>query len=206
MSIVASAAATLVILVGTHALLRDRIAANQHHAALSPLLAAFPVVQRQHITLQIAGSLDDTDALGLRASTPFYRAFDGEKLIGWLIPAVARQGYNGDISLVTAINPAGEIIGTQVLDQRETAGLGDRIDRAKSKWLDTFNGHSLSNPSEGAWYVTRDSGRFDAITGATVTSRAVIQAIRYTLLYFQEHRTDFLAAGDAQISADSTHE
>lgn len=207
LSIVAIVAAALVILVGAHVLLRDGIAANQHHAALAPLLAAFPLEQRQHITLQTAGSLDDADTLGLRVATPFYRAFDGDKLIGWLIPAIARQGYNGDIALVTAINAEGEIIGTAIMRHRETAGLGDRIERAKSNWLDNFNGHSLRNPSEGAWYVAQDNGRFDAITGATVTSRAVTQAIRHTLIYFQHHRADFLVAGDnLPMPTSSAHE
>lgn len=209
-SIALIAAVALAILVGTHALLRERITANQRDAALLPLLDVFPSAQRAQITLQIAGSLDDADSLGLREKTPFYRALNGDKLIGWLLPAMARHGYNGDISLMTAINTEGEIIGVQVLSHRETTGLGDRVDRAKSNWLDHFNNHSLRNPSEGAWYVTQDNGRFDAMTGATVTSRAMTQAIRGTLIYFQEHRTDFLANGDAPITAptpaSSAHE
>lgn len=204
LTVLATAFMAVALLGGGHALLSNRIADNKHRAALQSLLAAFPSEQRAHITLHEIGSLDDADLLGLRAPTSFYRAEKNGGTIGWLLPATARNGYNGDIELVAAIDPHGNIIGTQVLAQRETAGLGDRVERPRSNWLDGFNGHSLRNPTAGAWYVAKDGGKFDQITGATMTSRAVTQAVRQTLMYFEQHRDAFTAS--QPVTADNSHE
>jgi electron transport complex protein RnfG len=80
---------------------------------------------------------------------------------------------------------------------RETAGLGDAIDAAKSDWVQRFNGKSLTAPALERWAVEQDDGDFDSITGATVTSRAVVNAVKNTLLYFQQHRAELYAASAA---------
>lgn len=194
-----AAIAALAMVIGTYALLRDRIDDNRRRAALAPLLQTLPAAWREDAALHAAGELSDADLLGLRGPTAFYRAQRDGRTIGWLIPATARHGYNDDIALITAVDPNGNVLGTQVLAQRETAGLGDRIMRDKSDWLDQFGNRSLRSPTAGSWYVARDGGKFDQITGATVTSRAVTQAVRDTLVYFEQHRGDFSAE-------DITHE
>lgn len=200
--VLACGAAALTLLIGLHSALRSRIASNAEQAALQPLLAVFPSAQRDAITLQPAGMLDDGDTLGLREPQAFYRARRDGQTVAWLLPALARNGYNGDISVITALAADGTVIGTQVLAQHESAGIGDRVERARSDWLDQFSGRSLANPRLGAWYVAKDGGRFDQITGATATSRAVTQAVRQTLLYFQRHRTELIAASHE----DNAHE
>ena len=201
-AVMAFGAIALMLLFGLHSALRARIESNAEQAALQPLLAAFPRAQRDAITLQAAGLLDDADTLGLREPQPFYRARRDGQTVAWLLPARARNGYNGDISIITALAIDGTVIGTQVLVQHESPGIGDRVERGRSDWLDQFGGHSLDKPRLGAWYVAKDGGRFDQITGATVTSRAVTQAVRQTLLYFQRHRGELIAVSDE----DNAHE
>jgi electron transport complex protein RnfG len=190
------AALAIVGLFGARTLLSDRIDANRQRAAMQPLIQAFPMSQREQITLEMAGTLADSDTLELREPMPFYRVLVNRKLLGWMIPATARQGYNGDIRLITAIDTHGNIIGVQILSQRETPGLGARIERSQTAWIDRFTGRSLHDPSIGAWYVAKDGGKFDELTGATVTSRAVTRSVQRTLIYFREHAATFSEAND----------
>lgn len=98
--------------------------------------------------------------------------------------AIAADGYNGDIKLVVAVSEQGKVLGTRVLMHNETPGLGDKIERRKSKWIDAFVNSSLDNKR---WDVKKQGGDFDAFTGATITPRAVIKAVQKVL---QVHRQD----------------
>jgi len=90
----------------------------------------------------------------------------------------APDGYNGDIKLVVAISIAGKVLGVRVLSHSETPGLGDKIEHRKSNWVDNFKGASLETST---WAVNKEGGDFDAFTGATITPRAVIKAMKNVL-------------------------
>lgn len=182
-------AAELIFSLNT--LLNDRITQNQNIAVQQPLLDTFPQSLRHRIVLSKAGTLDDSEYLGLRVPTPFYRAVSDGNLVSWLLPVIAREGYGGDIELVIAIDVRGQIIGVQVLQHRETTGLGDRIEHRNSQWLDIFRDHSLQNPNPGQWFLRADNGAFDGITGATVTTRAVTSAVKNALEFYTSHPTVF---------------
>ncbi len=89
---------------------------------------------------------------------------------------------------MVAINPQGSLLGVRVLSHKETAGLGDAIEKHKSDWIDSFNHRSLINTPERAWQLKRDGGNFDQFTGATITPRAVVKAVHNSLLYYQQHK------------------
>ena len=93
--------------------------------------------------------------------------------------------------------------GVRVVSHRETPGLGDAIDVDKSGWILQFDGLTLAMPERALWAVNKDEGYFDTITGATVTSRAVVQGVKNTLLYFERHRDELFA--DAAGAADPTN-
>jgi len=57
----------------------------------------------------------------------------------------------------------------RTLEHAETPGLGDKIELAKNPWVLSFNGKSLTDPSESGWAVKKDGGQFDQFTGATIT-------------------------------------
>ena len=102
------------------------------------------------------------------------------------------QGYGGAIELVIAITPEGRLVGVRVLKQQESPGLGDGLVDPVRHWLDQFIGRTLRDTPEQAWALKRDQGAFDQLAGATVTSRAVIEAIQDTLRYFDQHRPALL--------------
>jgi electron transport complex protein RnfG len=103
------------------------------------------------------------------------------------------QGYSGEIRLLIGLDAKGSILGVRVLAHQETPGLGDKIEVEKDDWILGFNGLSLGNPPIEQWKVKKDGGRFDAFSGATITPRGVVKAIREEgLQFFQEHRTELL--------------
>ena len=86
------------------------------------------------------------------------------------------------------------VTGVHVLAHRETPGLGDRIESNKTDWVRQFDGRSLGDPVAGNWKIKRDGGEFDQLTGASVTPRAVVKAIRETLEYFDANSAAIFAA------------
>ncbi len=125
-----------------------------------------------------------------------------------IFASIAPEGYNAPIQLLIGIDPRGEITGVRAVSHRETPGLGDEIDIAKSNWIKQFDGKSLGDPPIAGWAVKQDEGQFDSITGATVTPRAVIKAVKNTLLYFSEHKDELFAAAGRVAAAgdDGTNE
>ena len=91
------------------------------------------------------------------------------------------QGYSGPISLVIGVNADNTLRGVRVISHKETPGLGDKIETNKADWILQFAGKSLLNPTVSHWKVRKDGGDFDQFTGATITPRAVVNAVRETL-------------------------
>jgi electron transport complex protein RnfG len=117
---------------------------------------------------------------------------------------VAPHGYNASISLLIGVSPIGTVTGVRAVRHRETKGLGDAIETAKSDWILQFDGKAVTAPPLELWAIDQDEGVFDSISGATVTSRAVVEAVKSTLLYFDQHRNELYArAADAAATAET---
>jgi electron transport complex protein RnfG len=117
-----------------------------------------------------------------------YRVFAGETPVAALFVVSARDGYAGAIRFLVGISMDGTVTGVRVLEHRETPGMGDKIETIKSDWVLQFDGHSLQDPEPGQWAIKDDGGEFDQLTGASVTPRAIIKAIKQTLQYFDGNR------------------
>ncbi|MDI3369595.1 MULTISPECIES: RnfABCDGE type electron transport complex subunit G [Pseudomonas] len=98
------------------------------------------------------------------------------------------QGYAGPIVLSVAIATDGRLIGSQVMEQQESPGLGARLGDPQLHWLEQFDNRHQGDH----WALKRDQGDFDQLAGATVTSRAVITALQEALSYFDEQRSVLL--------------
>jgi len=129
----------------------------------------------------------ETPLLGLRQNRQGYRVRQGDRVIGVILPATARDGYSGDIRALVGVHSDGSIAGVRVVAHKETPGLGDKVDLRKSRWILGFNDRSLQNPAISDWTVVKDGGAFDQFTGATVTPRAVVVATRRALEYAELH-------------------
>lgn len=105
---------------------------------------------------------------------------------------ISGQGYAGEVRLILGVDAGGNILGVRVLSHAETPGLGDKIEAGKSDWILKFDGLSLGDPPAERWGVKKDGGRFDQFSGATITPRAVVGAIKEGLEFFANHRDELL--------------
>jgi Na+-translocating ferredoxin:NAD+ oxidoreductase subunit G len=117
-----------------------------------------------------------------------YRLLSDDQPVAAAFVVNARGGYAGPIRLLIGIEYSGKVTGVQVLDHHETPGLGDAIEASRSDWLTQFPDTSLDAPPRERWAIRRDGGEFDQLTGASITPRAVVRAVKETLLYFESNR------------------
>ncbi|MBV2128462.1 electron transport complex subunit RsxG [Arsukibacterium indicum] len=115
--------------------------------------------------------------LGRPSPQAIYRLRDGQQISAYVVETTAPDGYSGNIDLIVAVTPEGTVLGSRVLNHQETPGLGDKIERRRSAWIDSVKGVQVSADNQAAWAVKKDGGQFDQFTGATITPRAVVNAI-----------------------------
>lgn len=120
-----------------------------------------------------------------------YRARQGNHVTGVAFET-SRRGYSGDIRVLLGIDENGKLLGVRVLQHTETPGLGDKIEVSRNDWITRFSGKSLGDPPEAQWAVKKDGGPFDQFAGATITPRAVVNAIRDGLRLFAANRNTLL--------------
>jgi electron transport complex protein RnfG len=119
-----------------------------------------------------------------------YVAKKENKVTAVILETRAPNGYSGEIKILVGIDAEGNILGTRVIKHQETPGLGDYIDINKGEWINIFTASSLKNTSQLEWAVKKDQGKFDYMSGATITARAVIVAINEALIYFKENKLE----------------
>lgn len=124
--------------------------------------------------------------LGTDAPVTVYRARQNGEPVAVILTTVAPDGYSGDIKIMLAVYRDGRIAGVRVLKHKETPGLGDKIELRKSSWILSFDGLKLREDNVPMWAVRKDGGHFDQFTGATITPRAVIKAVRKALTFVQQ--------------------
>ena len=194
------ATATGVLIATTWIQTRDDIARSIRAAEARQLLEIFPEGSHDNDMVEDHFSLPaSTPLLGLRDTRRGFIARNQGEVVGVILPATAQDGYSGDIDLLVGITRAGTLAGVRVVSHRETPGLGDAIDLKKSDWILGFDRASLEAPVKTRWLVKKDGGEFDQFTGATVTPRAVVTAVRKALEYHQSNRAALFGPdGDVQ--------
>lgn len=200
LTVIAALCAALVAF--THEMTDERIAGNERawlEQNLQPVLAGIEFdnsLTDSRVTLPAPHDLPGSD------DAIVYRAFSGDAPIAALFAVTARNGYAGAIRLLIGVRTDGTITGVHALSHRETPGLGDRIERSKSDWIEQFAGRSLGDPPAANWRIARDGGDFDQMTGASVTSRAVVGAIGETLQYLESNGAGVFALPPDRAEGD----
>lgn len=121
-----------------------------------------------------------------------YRAFRGNTPVALFATPIA-SGYAGSIKLLVAVRADGTLIGVRTLASQETPGLGDGIELTRSDWILDFNNRSLADPVLDDWQLKKFGGDFDQLTGATITSDAVVSTVREFLIYFEHNQQDLFS-------------
>ncbi|HBC78210.1 MAG TPA: RnfABCDGE type electron transport complex subunit G [Bacteroidales bacterium] len=106
-------------------------------------------------------------------SLEVYPAKKDDVIVGYAVNTFTSKGFSGNISLMAGFRPDGTIINISVLEQKETPGLGTKMTEPGFK--DQFN---EKNPAEFQLKVKKDGGPVDAITAATISSRAFCDAVQ----------------------------
>lgn len=109
---------------------------------------------------------------------------DGDT-VGIAVETYTMAGFSGLIKAMVGFKPDGTIIDVVHLEHKETPGLGDKIEKNKSTWSDQFKG---KHPETFNLKVTKDGGEVDAITAATITSRAYSDAINRAFIALKEQK------------------
>ena len=197
-SLILISAVVAVILALVYQLSANRIAEQQTQNERARLAEIFPADAHDNDLLDASISLHSVtqnirnpELLGLREDALAYIARTDNALSGIILPAIARDGYNGDIQLLVGLSASGEITGVRVVQHRETPGLGDKIDQRIDQWILGFNGRSLDNTIIEDWTVKKNGGDFDQFTGATITPRAVVRKVHDVLNFYQQNEQIF---------------
>jgi len=179
----AVAGAGLVALV--HQQTEARIIANERLALLKQLNALVPAQSIDNDIVSDITTVSAPDRLGAKETQVYLGGKDG-KPVAAVFTSIVPDGYSGPIKLLVAVRVDGSLGGVRVISHKETPGLGDKVEERKSDWIYSFDNKSLVNPPSAQWKVKRDGGVFDQFTGATVTPRSIVHAVKNTLIYFRD--------------------
>nr|WP_299240178.1 electron transport complex subunit RsxG [uncultured Halomonas sp.] len=183
----------------THSVTFERIANNRLASQYQALEEVVPAALHDNNLVDDTLALPAADMLGQTDAFSVWQARQDGNITAVILPVVTHQGYSGDIALLVGIKANGTLTGVRVLSHQETPGLGDKIEARKSDWIERFAGLSLGNPPPDQWTVKKNGGSFDAFTGATITPRAVVNAVQRSLEYFAAHRERLLEAPEEEV-------
>lgn len=142
-------------------------------------IAAAKKAKLENAIKQVVSEFDRIEQVNVMPETgkdslTFFQAYKNDQRVATAIRTYTDKGFSGRIWIMVGFTPDGEITNTAVLEHKETPGLGDKMDVAKSDWSKQFIG---KNPENFNLEVTKDGGDVDAITAATITSRAFSDAV-----------------------------
>jgi len=161
---------------GVYVLTKEPIAI----AKQKKLEAAIKAVLPEFDTITIYKAFDpDGDSLTL------YRAEKEGKPIGVAVETYTNKGFGGTIDVMVGFSEDGTITNTSVLSLKETPGLGDKLQKSKSNFSDQFIG---KNPANFKLLVKKDGGDVDAITAATISSRAFCDALQRAFDTYEKNK------------------
>lgn len=161
-------------------------------------IAAAQARDMQQSLIQVLPGKYDNDMLkdtvllnGPNGDVTVYRARRAGKVEA-VVFKVTGNGYAGPIDCMMGIDRNGHITGVRVIKHKETPGLGDKIEPAKSRWIYAFDDKSLGDPPAQKWAVKKDGGIFDQFAGATITPRGVVKAVKGGMDFFVKERSKLL--------------
>ncbi len=180
-----------VVISGAHVATRDGIDANRLQYSLKQQQELVGDTRENIIPLQ-----EDL----------YYTERDGG-LTGFIHAGSTREGYNGLIRVWVAITPDSRIRGMRVTEHRETPGIGDAIDIHVSPWINQIRDSSERRKTVGTRFALKqDGGDIDQITGATITSRAMVRLAETVTQEGRLHMQEWISripAGLLPAPADS---
>ena len=185
-------AAFAIICTGSVAVVNEltqpRIAQQEQNALLKTLSQLVPRSQYDNNIVASCFTVTDQHLLGSAQAQQVFIARKDNRPIAVMLETTTMSGYAGQINLLIGIYENAQIAGVRVIQHTETPGLGDKVQTNKSDWIYTFDGRSYQETQKSRWDVKKNGGDFDAFTGATITPRAVVFAVKDALIYFNNNK------------------
>lgn len=173
-------------LARVYELTREPIAHQKRLEVLRAIRAVLPDIDNEPdkdaVRLQLREATKDESR-----EITFFRGRLDDKLTGVAFVVVSREGYGGNIEIMLGVDPQGTILGVEILTHLETPGLGAKI--VQKPFTQQFVGRNLENTK---WAVRKDGGDLDQITGATISPRAVVEAVQEGLEIYQKNQGKIL--------------
>lgn len=184
-TLVASAGVGVVNMITEEPIALAKEAATK--SALTEVLPAFESTEEQTLTI---------DELPITV----YTARNGGEVAGYAVQTMTKQGFNGVVRLMVGFTPDGEVVNVNVLEQSETPGLGTKMADEGNVLLGSIQGQKLENKKlvDGKLAVKKDGGDVDALTAATISSRAYVDAVNRAWMAYKS-----VAAGMAATDGAS---
>lgn len=180
----------------------ERIAYQQEKRLLAVLNEVVPEDYHTNTLFQDCTAVS-SPLLGNAEPHLVYRARVNGEPSALTLETTAPDGYSGNIELVVGVDTSLTVLGVRVVDHKETPGLGDKIELAVSDWILSFNQKQFETDELSRWQVKKDGGDFDAFTGATITPRAVVEAVKNTLLFVEENQTSLFTQANECLPPDN---
>ena len=134
-----------------------------------------------------------------------YTATKDGAVAGYAVQTMTKQGFSGVVRLMVGFTPEGEVVNVNVLEQSETPGLGTKMTEEGNPLLKSIQGQRLEDKQlvDGRLAVRKDGGDVDALTAATISSRAYVDAINRAWLAYKSVATG-AAPADVASRASQT--
>lgn len=185
-ALLALAAVGCVALVsGVNQLTAPEIVRQSQAQQLALLKEVLPAGHQDQQLLQQCLQISAPADFGVSSHRLYRTEYQGQPV--YVTQATAPDGYSGNISLLTAIGADGTVFGVRTVAHKETPGLGDKIELKRHRWILSFDNLQVQSADDKRWAVQKDGGQFDQFTGATITPRAVVAAVKRAALYIKAH-------------------
>jgi electron transport complex protein RnfG len=181
----------------TYGATKDQIDASAAEEKMKLISEVLPPASYDNPLLDDYAALGPTRELGLDNGGRVYRARQAGQPAALILETTAPDGYSGRIDLIVAVRADGSVSGVRAVTQRETPGLGDYIDPKKDKdkkapWITQFTGLEAARLPQCK--VKKDGGDIAYHTGATISARAVTNAVARAARYAADNQNRLFAA------------
>lgn len=183
LSLATFAVLTTTLTAVVYQMTKDEILSQTYQERLSLLSEVLPQEMQSPRLLSSCVFYEDP-RLGKNAH-PIYSVVVDNVRTAAVVEATAPDGYSGNIKILVAAKTDGTVLGVRTLAHKETPGLGDKIELRVSNWITQFSGVQVTGENDPNWAVKREGGQFDQFAGATITPRAVINAVKRATLVIQ---------------------
>lgn len=191
-TLVASAGVGVVNMITVEPIVQSKQAATT--AALTEVLPPFDETTSEELTI---------DEMPITV----YTATKGGVVAGYAVQSMSKLGFGGAVRMMVGFDPDGRVVNINVLEQTETPGLGTKMCDEGNPLLGSVKGQRLEDKQlvDGKLAVRKDGGDVDALTAATISSRAYVDAVNRAWMAYKSVATGAPATDVASGASQQTN-